>query len=217
MALPYEVEFGSFLVYSPRGIEKTSKTSKGICIAIKDDGFLTAGGVSQRAIPFLVKALRARLPGSSIENLFADSPVLVPAPRSAPTKEGSLNPTHKICEEMAANGFGSETRFLLERITAVPKAATSAPKDRPTVQMHYDSMRVNPELAAPRSIVVVDDVVTRGTMFLAAVGRLQDFYPQARIRAFGMVRTMSGVEVTQLIDICRGSIYRHNDWGTRSP
>jgi hypothetical protein len=215
MPLLSEAEFGSFLVYSPRGTEQPSKNSKAICIAIKDDSFLKLRGTFQRAIPFFVRELKLRLPGSDIEDFFLTNPLLVPAPRSAPTKAGSLYPTRLICEQMVTQGLGSETKMLLERIEAVPKAATSAPKDRPTLTTHYNSMRVSGELVTHGSILIVDDVITRGTMLLASISRLKDTYPNVDVRAFALIRTMSGEEVSHPVKFCRGTISIGTEFGTR--
>src|ERR1700690_929770 len=96
-------------------------------------------------------------------------------------------------------------RRLLKRIKAVNKAAFSQPKDRPTIQQHIDSMRVESDLLSPsttKSIVVVDDFVTRGTSFVATIGMLREAFPRSSISAFAMVRTMSGegVEVERIIE-----------------
>lgn len=218
MALLYEVEFSSFLVYSPHGIEKVSKTSKAICLAIKNDGLINPPEGAQRAIPYFVRRLSERVQGTPLAELFANRPVLVPAPRSSLMVSGGLHPTKLICDQMVAHGLGSESRLLVERITAVKKAAAAAtPAERPTVQQHFDSLRVTADLVAPPEIVIVDDVVTRGTMFLAAASRLKEAYPNSNVRAFALVRTMSGQEVDNYVNICRGAIFRKDVWGTRRP
>lgn len=217
MPLLSEASFGSFLVYSPKGDLRSSKDSKRICLAIKEDRHLPIGGTTQRVIPFVIQRLQTTLIGSPLEGLFSSGPLLVPAPRSAPAKPGTLYPTEIICRTMIAAGLGAEMKLLLERVSAVPKAATSAPQNRPTAQNHYDSLRVNGEMVTQRSIVVVDDVVTRGTMLLASVSRLKDTYPNAEIFAFALVRTMSGVDVASPIDPCRGVIAADGLWCRRRP
>ena len=122
MSLLSEIEFGSFLAYSPKGIEKVSINSRVVRDAIKGDRSLTLRGTLQRAIPFFSAELKSRLPGSPLEDWFVRRPVLVPAPRSALMVPNSLYPTRLICENMVANGLGAETHLLLERTEAVPKA-----------------------------------------------------------------------------------------------
>lgn len=212
-----EFEFGAFLVYSPSGQEQVSRNSRALRDAVKSDGTMMLGGTRQRVLPYLTEALKKRVIGSAIEDLFNCKPVLVPAPRSSLMVAGSLYPTKLLCDAMVRSGLGAETRMLLERVTAVPKAAFQKPQARPTVQQHYDSMRVNAELSAPEDILVVDDVVTRGTMNIGCVLRLMDVYPRASIRCFALIRTMTGVEIERVIDICRGVIYSGEKWGIRRP
>jgi predicted amidophosphoribosyltransferase len=152
-----------------------------------------------------------------LADFFFDQPVLVPAPRSSLVKPNSLYPTQVICDHLVANGLGVETRILLERVKAVPKAAFSRAADRPTIQTHYDSLRVAGELLEPRSILLVDDVVTRGTMLLASATRLQEEFPGTQIRVFALIRTMSHCEIERIEDICAGTIEPHGDHGVRTP
>ncbi|MDZ4797739.1 MAG: hypothetical protein SGI92_06225 [Bryobacteraceae bacterium] len=214
-----EVQFGAYLVYSPQGTSQTSKWTKGICSLVKQDGLGQMGAPPKvvRMIPYLVRRLSGKIADTPLTDLFADQPVLVPAPRSSPVKPDSLYPTRLICDQLVANGLGLETRILLERIAAVPKAAFSRPEDRPTLQMHYDSLRVTGELLEPRSILLVDDVVTKGTMLLASATRLQEALPRTRIRVFALIRTMSHVEIERIEEICVGKIEQRGERGVRVP
>ncbi len=213
-----EIQFGAYLVYSPQGTSQVSKRSKDICSLVKQDGLGQMGSPPKmvRMIPYLVKRLSGKIAGTPLADFFADQPVLVPAPRSSPVKPDSLYPTRLICDQLVANGLGLETRTLLERVTAVPKAAFSRPADRPTLQAHYDSLRVT-ELLEPRSIVLVDDVVTKGTMLLASATRLQEAMPRTRIRVFALIRTMSHVEIERIEEICEGKIEQRGERGVRVP
>lgn len=219
MPLLSEIRFGSYLVYSPSGKSLKSVTAKNFCYAVKQDSTLVVGspGRAVRIIPFLVQHLHTNLERTPLRELFADRPVLVPAPRSSLVKPGSLYPTKLICQQMIERGLGSVTSDLLERVDAVPKAAFQKPADRPTVIQHYNSMGVRPELDAPSAILVVDDVVTSGGMLLACVSKLQDAYPNAAIAAFALIRTMSGAELEAVVDACVGQVRLRGDRGQRTP
>lgn len=218
MPLLSDVEFVSFLVYSPKGTEQASRVSKTVCYAIKSNGIITVSDKPHRCIPWVVAGLVAHKDKPALNGLFANRPVLVPAPRSSVTVAGGLYPTKILCDQMVAMGLGSETRLLLERTKPVTKAAAAASSaERPTAQEHYASLKVDTDLVAPAEIVVVDDVITRGTMFLASVSRLKESFPKSNVRAFALVRTMSGQEVPHFVDICQGSIHRRDDgWGRRT-
>ena len=51
-------------------------------------------------------------------------------------------------------------------------------------------MAIDPQLAVPASITVVDDVVTRGSTLIAAVSLLAEHFPDIEVRGFAVVRTM---------------------------
>lgn len=217
MPLLSEITFGALAVYSPRGREARSLLSQRICAAVKQDSFVSLGGVDVRIIPRLVSRLGEKIRGSELEDLFADKPVLVPAPRSSPMRPDSLFPTKVICDELASAGFGSEVRTLLRRTYAVRKAATAPSGERPTARNHYDSLAAERELVASRSILVVDDVITSGSMLIASVSRLREVYPRARIQAFGLIRTMSNSEIRNIYELCAGMVTLRDGRSTRSP
>lgn len=217
MSLLPEVEFASFLVYAPQGTTPTSQKSKVICDRVKKDGFIDVRGQPKRAIPYSVSVLAPRIYGTDMEDWFVRRPVLVPAPRSSPVVTHGLFPTKIICDQMVLAGLGSEVRLLLERTSWVPKAAACKANERPTIEQQYETMRVNNDLVEPFEIVVVDDVVTRGTMSVACISRLKEAFPSATIRAFALIRTMSGLDVENVIEIARGTIYNNGKWGMRRP
>jgi orotate phosphoribosyltransferase len=95
---------------------------------------------------------------------------------------------------------------ILARVSAVRKSAIATPGERPTVQRHYDSFAAQIVAPAPIHIVLIDDVVTAGSTLLAAASRIAEAYPEASVRAFALIRTMSGVEVDQVVAPATGTI-----------
>jgi len=220
MPLLSEIEFGSYLVYSPSGQSAKSQQSNAVCRAVKHDSSLpliSQGGRLARVIPHVVGDLAGRLGRTPLAPLFAGKPMLVPAPRSSLVKQGTLSPPRVICQELVARGLGSEVQEALRRIMAVPKAAFQQPADRPTAPQHYASLSATHSLVVPAEILLVDDVVTSGTMLLASVSRLREAFPTATVRAFALVRTMSGQEVDALLDPCLGVVKLRGERGHRVP
>lgn len=217
MPLLSEVRFGALAVYSPRGQLHRSPLSKRLCLAVKEDRTLVLDGRRVRVIPRMVWRMTQKIGGSPLEEMFADRPVLVPAPRSSPLKSNSLYPAEIICRELLNAGFGSEGATLLERTHAVTKAATAASADRPTPHNHYDSLAVRRELRRPPSILVVDDVVTSGGMLLACVSRLKEEFPDAEIAGFALIRTMSDREIENIYEPCVGTIRLRGTRSRREP
>jgi predicted amidophosphoribosyltransferase len=119
--------------------------------------------------------------------------------------------------EHGSEWFGSEIKYLIERTAAVPKAAFSKPADRPTVQQHFATLACTKEMELVASILVVDDVVTSGSMLLATVSRLTETYPAAEIRAFALIRTMSGQEIESIKNPCKGTISLRGERSSRFP
>lgn len=102
-------------------------------------------------------------------------------------------------------GFGASVALLLTRHKAVPKSALQRKGvDRPGPDAHAESIRATPLLLAPSRITIVDDVVTRGSTLLGCAWVLCGALPKAQVRGLAAVRTMSGVEIEQMLDVVEG-------------
>lgn len=61
----------------------------------------------------------------------------------------------------------------------------------------------------------MDDVITRGATLLGAVNKLADAFPNAKIRAFAFMRTMSNsAEFVNIFDPRKGKIILRDDGST---
>ena len=128
---------------------------------------------------------------------FGSEVVLVPAPGHGPraTEGKPRSTTVELVQSMEAEGLGIR-RDWLHRRQKVPKSAWSR-GDRPTEQRHHATIAffAPPDLGFDPAdrITVVDDVITSGATLHACVRRLAKSLPSARIAAFAVVRTISGV------------------------
>ena len=199
MPLRSEVRFASFLAYSPRGESERDRQSREIRDAVKFD---QRGAIARAAL-----RISERWSGLGMEEFLGGDVLLVPAPRSAPlSAPEALWPSRRICEELLAQRLGIGILPCLERIMAVPKAAFAKPGERTKALGHSETMRVSTTLLplAHRMILVVDDIVTSGSMLLASTSLVADAFPGSTVLAFGLVRTIDSA--SELIDPCVGRI-----------
>lgn len=172
--------------------------------------------MGRRLIPYAIERLQsAAIP--ELQDLLAPDVLLVPAPKSAPfspEQRDVLWVPQRICEEMLKAGLGSGQEPLLRRQWAVPKSAYMARGQRPSLEEQYESMAVDPRVATPSRITIVDDVITKGSTLLAAATLLNEVYPLAQIRAFALIRT-KGWSFQKIFEPVCGRISYRKDWGAR--
>jgi predicted amidophosphoribosyltransferase len=158
-------------------------------------------------VKFAVRVQHQAQESPPLAGFFRSDDLLVPVPGSTPNTCGSTWAAADLADALVRAGIGTMAWRGLHRICPVRKSATAAPGARPTVALHYASFLIDrPPIAAP-SVLLIDDVVTRGRTLLAAATRLQEVFPEAEIRAFALLRTMGLVAgVHRLIDPCKGEI-----------
>lgn len=145
---------------------------------------------------------------SELGSFLGENSILVPVPGSAPLKQDALSPPQIICNRLLYSGFGAEIEQLLERSEAVPKSAFAKPGERPSINRHYETIRVQPRLVSPRRIILVDDVITRGRTAYACAWRLSEAFPEAEINVFAVIRTMGLVQdIDRILDPRVGEIH----------
>jgi hypothetical protein len=215
MPFPSEISYTAFLQYSPRGDSKISMNSRVITGAIKNDSYIpvTQDGktVSVRGIEYIVSLISHEIKnypflGECLGSEFA----LVPIPRSAPLKnKDALWPSRRICEALVAAGLGAEVLPLLNRRTAVQKAATAGKGMRPDPEHHYESTIIDNNVPSllEKPITLVDDVITRGSSFVGMFRRITEAFPNRKISCFALVRTES--EITTIKSPVQGTIILH--------
>jgi predicted amidophosphoribosyltransferase len=165
------------------------------------------------AIARLVQRLKAEFPKTSLNELLGPDITLVPAPRSAPLIDGALWPAGRIADELVRHGLGVDVLRIVRRATPVPKSSEASPGERVSLARHIDSLSLEPLLANPARITIVDDVVTKGRMLLATATVLRRVFPSADLRAFALIRTIGfQPDVERILEPCVGAIVR-SSWG----
>ena len=136
----------------------------------------------------------------------------VPCPRSSVTDEpvtaSARWPALRVCAALAQR-FGGHVFPLLRRVVAVPRSSKAASiAGRVTLRAHVESMRAMPPIGGlPAPVILVDDVVTTGTMFVAARAVLEA--SGVRVRGcLAVARTEAAAEVRwvqQVIELAEGA------------
>jgi len=213
-----QLEFASYLAYTPRPQDAAGRFAKDFTLTMKDG---KAAGTPPTSIPTqIADHLRNEWASLVIFKPFLDpTTVLVPVPRSSIRGKGDLWVPEQIAKELVRVGLGRRVAPLLVRTETIPKAARSVASERPTASDHYRTMAVQRDLGEVAKITLVDDVVTTGGTCLGSANRLVEEYPDAPIRAFAVVRTQSIPATFQrLNDPVAGTItLQQNGWCLRRP
>ena len=139
-------------------------------------------------------------------DLFGTDVTFVPIPSSKPSAT-RVWAAERLALALHGVRLGASVWLGLQRRCPVRKSATALNADRPTLQQHCDSFSVLDLADAPRRIVLVDDVITKGRTILAAAAKLQQALPHTDIRAFALVRTMGFLpDVARFLEPCQGVV-----------
>lgn len=81
-----------------------------------------------------------------------------------------------------------------------------------------ESLAVQRGILSPRTIVIVDDFVTKGASLLAAATRIQEAFPEAEVLGFALIRTLGLVpEIEKILSPCTGRIWHDGRDVRREP
>lgn len=210
-----KIEYGSLLSYTPRPISDSQKHAKTMMIKLKTDAVLPS---QMTMSEYIADQISKNMETLQFADLFKVDPILIPTPKSSLSKPGTLWVPQCLATALVSRELGKESISCLSRVTPVTKSAGAPNADRPTAEVHRDSMCVTTMLDKPEELLLVDDVVTRGATLLGAANKLAEAFPDARIRAFVAMRTRSRQEdFVKFNDPCKGKIYHTINGTWREP
>jgi predicted amidophosphoribosyltransferase len=195
-----KLEFASCYVYSPGGTGLICDRSRLLRSLLKE-------GDARFMDKYATRVHQQAQASAQLAGFFHASDLLVPVPGSAPKPVGHVWVAADLADAFVRQGLGIAAWAGLRRVRAVRKSATALPGARPSVARHYESFLIERSRLTPQSVVLIDDVITKGRTLLAAAARVHEAFPDAQIRAFALLRTMGLISgVQQLLDPCIGEI-----------
>ena len=198
-----KVDFGSLLTYTPRGNQTKHRESRTVMRNLKNDAVLQSGDLTSSLI---AQIIRNGLDGYPFSDYFNETTMLVPTPKSSMLQKDGLWVPQRITSALENKGLGINEECLI-RNTPLPKSSKVSAQNRPKASQHYESMGVRESLLHPREIVLVDDVITRGATALGAVNKIKEAFPNASIRVFAAMRTISNSDdFSDFFEPCTGKI-----------
>jgi hypothetical protein len=213
-----DLRFGSYLSYNPNPTTDAEREAKNWMHRIKSDLSLKVkrpGGIEQiSTMKYLAEWLVKTFSDTPLGEILSSESILVPLPGSGLQKPGSFWGPERLATAMVLSGLGAALDPCVVRHTAVPKSAYARRGERPNPRTHYESFSVEqPDLTEIGSIVLVDDVITRGSTMIAAASRIMEAFPNCKVSGFAMLRTMGyRIPFSQLRDPTVGTITIDN-WG----
>ncbi len=153
--------------------DQNDKFFQTLTYAVKDGDNITVGGKSTDPYLWVVKEYARKC-----EYLEPDSDlVLVPVPRSSITPQDYKRehwPAYKLALALFQARLGAKVSPVLRRVKSVKTSNQSKPDERTTVEEHTQSLKVTvTSLAEVSRVLLVDDVLTRGTQMMGALRALR--------------------------------------------
>lgn len=158
-------------------------------LALKTDDFLEEPPIPMSQ--WIAQTVQEHMGSLPFASFFQPDTVLVPVPKSSLMQPNTLWVPSRIASALAKRGIGRDVAACLTRVSPVRKAATSRSSERPKPKEHFETMSVQGRISDAKEILLVDDIITRGSTLLGAANRLAWAFPGARIRAFGAMTTIS--------------------------
>ena len=184
----HELYYTSIFSFSPRNMTEEGETAYEFVKCLKNNWPVRGKDFPSALV---AKNLNKILQDSgSLRNVFHEWAILVPVPRASLTREDNFWPSREIAKELESLKLG-KVLTLLERVERVNPSSKSRPQDRPTPTQHYRSFSIKKKLPSVDSVVLVDDVVTRGHTLMGAAWKIEEAYPDIGIHAFAAFRTIS--------------------------
>lgn len=205
-----KLEYACLYSYSSKGTKKFSLESQNLVWKIKQN--------KENIISKIVERFSSRINENSnhlLKDFFNPNTHLIPVPSSSPlVNNDSLWVPKVICEELIKYGFGKDIKDILKRTKPIPKSSLQARGDRPNPIDHFNSIILENNFLETDTVILVDDVITRGSTVGGCADLLHKRFPNLNIKVFALARTRGFIEFETVEDIitpfCGELIYSDN-------
>lgn len=208
-----ELYYKSYWTYTPHPNSDGSRIANDIKFLIKNDKAF--GNPPTPISEIIANKIKDEASKPEFKDFFGSDVHLVPAPKSSLMKPNTVWFQENLAKSLSKKGLGIFFPCL-ERFKEVKKAAfCKDPKERPLAIEHYNTIRVKPQIQAPKKIIVIDDIITSGTALLGCASLLHKHFPTSDIFGFAVMKTISEPEkFKQLSEPHAGKIIRRKDGRT---
>src|SRR3989338_5623561 len=136
-----ELEFGSYLTYSPRGNTDLAKRSRNWMIRLKSESSID--NPPKFMSQLVADSINGSIDQMPFKHFFSSNVSLVPVPKSSLMQPNTLWVSEKIAKALSKQVFG-DFYPCLKRIRPLRKAAYSNPPNRTKAIDHYNSIECQP-------------------------------------------------------------------------
>ena len=216
MALPSELEFFSFLAWTPRAQTREQRQlANWVKFDLKQDRRHESRGLASE---YIARRLVEVVDRRRLDEEIGARALLVPIPRSSLLKPGDLWPAQRIASALVGRGLGRRVVRALRRHQALrPSSGRRASSERNRFEDQLRTLIVDAVIDASDRIVLVDDVITSGATMLGAAMALRARARDLDIRGFAAFRTISNLEEFEApVAPFHGRIFATSDGATRA-
>ena len=213
--------------YTPRpnstdqSLRETMNNTKKWTYSLKQDHMVSVKGMRKMISmsSYVASVVSKRLSELPFSDFFDKYTALIPIPGSSQIPKDGLWVPERLATEMVHKGIGYNVFPCLTRKYPIRKSALASPGDRPSPLEHYSSISVNNAITDFNKVVLIDDVITKGSTLIGAANILHDAFPEIEIKGFAAIRTMSDPsQFRRWFDPIKGTIkLRSNGDSVRNP